>query len=142
MILVDANVLLYAVNDDAPLHAPAAQALEEWLSGSETVGFAWVVLLAFIRISTRPSALPRPSSIEEAFADAEAWLSAAPARVVHPTSRHFDLVRGLIGEAGIAGNLTTDAHLAALAIENAARVATFDRDFGRFSGVQTLRPGT
>ena len=140
MILPDANVLIYAVNDDAPLHAPSLRWLEHALSGSEAIGFGWVVLLAFLRITTRTVAMPRPLTPQAAMDIVAAWLAAAPARVVNPSADHAEILRGLVLEAGTAGNLTTDAHLAALAIEQKATVATFDRDFARF-GVPAIWPG-
>ncbi|MBM3674539.1 MAG: type II toxin-antitoxin system VapC family toxin [Actinobacteria bacterium] len=140
MVIVDANVLLYAANSRARHHRAARRWLEEALNGDEPVGFAWVVLLAFIRITTLPAAMERPLSAAEAFGLVDAWLAAGPAVVVSPTSRHAALLRGFLLAAGTGGNLTSDAHLATLAVEHGARCCTFDRDFERFDGLQTIVP--
>lgn len=141
MLLVDANVLLYAVNAQAREHDRANKWLNEALSAPESVGLSWVVLLAFIRIATMPAVFPSPLDPEQAGELVESWVSAPSATVVEPTARHLPLLRGLLAEAGTAGNLVSDAHLAALALEHDATVASFDRDFGRFSGVRSLVPG-
>ena len=140
MILLDANVLLYAANADAPDHDVARDWLEAALNGAEPIGFAWVVLLAFLRIATRPGLFPTPLTSEQAFALVDDWLSAGPATVVHPTARHSAVLRGLLLRAGTAGNLVSDAHLAGVAVEYGATVCSFDRDFGRFDGVKAFVP--
>lgn len=140
MVIVDANVLLYAANSSARHHHAARRWLEEALNGDEPIGFAWVVLLAFLRITTLPAAMERPLSTAEAFELVDAWLTAGPAAVVAPTSRHAALLRGFLLAAGTGGNLTSDAHLAALAVEHGARLCTFDRDFERFQGLRTIAP--
>ena len=141
MRIVDANVLLYAVNVDAPLHTPAREWMDDALGGLEPVGFTWIVLLAFLRLSTRSGLSPRPLDVETAAGVVETWLSAAPAVVVHPTPRHLGVLHGLLATLGTAGNLVNDAHLAALALEHGAEVVSFDRDFSRFSGVRWRSPG-
>jgi len=138
--LVDANVLLYAVNLDAAEHDTSRSWLEERLSGIEAVGFAWVALLAFVRISTRPGLLTAPLTPIEAFDYVEDWLSQPASTVVHPGRAHLSVLRALLEPLGTAGNLTTDAHLAALAVEHRAPLVTFDRDFGRFAGLRWLHP--
>lgn len=140
MLLVDANVLLYAVNRDSPRHSEARTWLEEHLVGGEPVGFAWIALLAFVRISTLPGLSPSPLPVASALDLVDDWLGAPTAITVHPTSRHAAVLGGLLREAGTAGNLTSDAHLAALAIEHGATVCSFDRDFDRFTGVRRLTP--
>jgi uncharacterized protein len=140
VIVVDANVLLYAVNESSPRHAAAKRWVEEALSGDDPVGFAWVVLLAFLRIVTLPALSPEPLTVADACDLIDDWLDAAPATVVSPTTRHSAILRGLLSESGTAGNLTTDAHLAALAVEYGARLCTFDRDFQRFPGVRSFSP--
>lgn len=129
MKLPDVNVLLFAQNSEAPDHERARDWLENALSGREPVGFAWAALLGFIRISTL---LTRPKTPAEAFDTVDEWLQRPAAEIVQPTRRHGGLLRGLLTEAGTAGNLTTDAHLAALAIEHGATLASFDGDFHRF----------
>lgn len=141
MKLVDANVLLYAVNADARQHEPAREWLDHALSGEETVAFSWVVLLAFIRISTHPGIFGSPLSAETAFDVAEAWLAQPGAVLVEPTRRHPGILRGLLADVGTAGNLVNDAHLAALAIEHRADVVSFDADFTRFRGVRLNKLG-
>jgi toxin-antitoxin system PIN domain toxin len=140
MKLIDANVLLYAVNKNAPHHDHARTWLDRALSGSEAVGFAWVVVLAFLRLSTRADLFRRPLAFEEAAGVVEAWLSAPPAVVAQPTTRHLELLRGLLQTTGAAANLVNDAHLAALALEHDASVVSYDRDFGRFGGVRHELP--
>lgn len=140
MVLVDANVLLYAVNEEMAAHDRARLWIEESLSGDEPVGFAWVVLLAFLRVSTLPALFPSPLDIGQALELVDLWLAATPARVVAPTQRHAVVLGELLRSSGAAGNLTSDAHLAALAIEHGARICTFDGDFARFESVDHFAP--
>ena len=142
MILPDANVLLYAVNRASDQHSAALEALLQGLENPRGVGFAWMVLLAFLRISTRRGIFPSPLSVQDSLRVVEHWLKHPQARVVHPGERHAEILGRLLKSAGTAGNLTTDAHLAALAIEHGAAVASFNRDFARFDGVQWILPGT
>jgi toxin-antitoxin system PIN domain toxin len=138
--IVDANVLLYAVNRDAPLHRRARRWLDRALGGPEAVGLPWLSLLAFVRLSTRADLFPRPLPPERAFAVVEAWLQAPAAVVVHPTPRHLSVLGGLLRPFGTAANLVNDAHLAALAVEHDATLVSFDRDFGRFPGLRWEEP--
>jgi toxin-antitoxin system PIN domain toxin len=140
MKLVDANVLLYAVNKSAPHHEVARTWLDDALDGEETIAFCWVVMLAFLRISTRPGIFATPLSANEAADVLDAWLSQPNAVVVEPTMRHFLLLRGMLRSVGTAGNLVSDAHLAVIAIEHSAEVVTFDADLSRFD-VTVVRPG-
>lgn len=142
MIVVDANVLVYASNQDAAHHAVSRRWLDEALSGQETVGFSWIVLLAYIRLTTNPRIFPAPLSTAEAFAQVERWLDTPSATILSPTPRHLGVLAGLLNDHTTAANLVNDAHLAALAVEHGATVASFDRDFGRFAGVRTAVPGT
>lgn len=141
MVVVDANVLLYAVDRKSIHHDVARTWLDNALAGAEAIGFAWVALLAFIRVGTNPSIFPAPMSSDAATGQVEAWLAAPAAVAVEPTSRHAAILRALLRESGSAGNLTTDAHLAALAIEHAADIVSYDRDFSRFLGVRHRLPG-
>lgn len=141
MLLVDANVLLYAVNERSREHDVSRDWLSQALAGAEAVAFAWTVLLAFLRLSTHPAVFPRPLTAAQAGDIVERWLEASPAVTIEPTRRHLALLRGLLDRSGTAGNLLGDAHLAALALEHGATVVSFDRDFARFEGVALRRPG-
>jgi toxin-antitoxin system PIN domain toxin len=140
LVVTDANVLLYAVDTASVHHEQSLEWLERSLSGAEAVGFSWIVLLAFIRVGTNHAILPNALSVEDATSQVQAWLDAPAAVVVEPTARHAGLLRGLLLESGTAGNLTTDAHLAALAIEHGAELVSYDRDFGRFRGLRHRLP--
>ena len=135
MNLVDANVLLYAVNSDTSHHDRARRWLDAALSGDDTVAFAWIVLLAFVRLSTKVGLFPSPLSVDEAMDRVDAWLGAGPAVVVEPTPDHAGIVRRLLNGIGVGGNLVNDAHVAALAIEHRCGIVSFDNDFSRFPGV-------
>lgn len=141
MKLVDANVLLYAVNDGSPQHGDSRRWLDDALSGGETIGFAWVVLVGFLRLSTS-TVFPQPLGSAEAAGLVESWLDQPPALVVHPSPRHLPLMRGLLASTGVGGNLVNDAHLAALALENDAAIVSYDRDFERFGGLRREQPGS
>ncbi len=136
MKVPDVNVLLNGRDQTARHHATAQSWLETTLSGSETVGLAWTVLLGFMRISTNPRVYDRPLSVPDALDQIDEWIDLPSTALVAPTSRHRTILRALIEAAGTAGNLTTDAHLAALAIEHGATLATFDGDFHRFNGLK------
>jgi toxin-antitoxin system PIN domain toxin len=140
MILLDANLLIYAVNEDAPLHGAARRWLEGAISGSETVAFSWNVLLAFLRLTTRPGVFRNPLPTEKAFDMIGAWLEQPVVTVVEPTARHLATLRDLILPLGTGGNLTSDAHLATLAIEHGAELCSTDRDFGRFPRLRWRNP--
>jgi len=137
--IVDANVLLYAVNRQSIEHEAAHRWLTGALSGNEVVGLPWVSLLAFIRLTTSRRIFASPLPPADAMTVVESWLAHPAAVTVEPTSRHTWVLRGLLEQAGTAGNLTTDAHIAALAIEHGATVVTFDRDFERF-GIRVQLP--
>jgi hypothetical protein len=140
MIVVDLNLLLYATNRDAPHHDEARTWWDGALSGDETVGLPWVVVLGFVRLVTHRTIVPRPLRPEQAFAIVDDWLAQPPVRMVEPTDRHWGILKGLLADFGTAANLTTDAHLAALAIEHGATLCTTDRDFSRFPGLTTRNP--
>lgn len=140
MRIPDANVLIYAVNDDSADHRVSKSWLDAALSGAAPVGFAWLALVAFLRIGTRPGLLASPLSTGDALDIVDGWLGAPTATVLHPGPRHAGLMRDLLESAGAAGNLADDAHLAALAIEHKATIVTFDSDFGRFEGVRWAEP--
>jgi len=140
LILIDANLLIYAVNRDAPLHKPAKAWLESAISGSESVALSWNVLLAFLRISTRVGVFANPLTPAAALDVIDRWLEQPSVTVIEPTSRHARVLRDLILPLGTAGNLTSDAHLAALAIEHGAVLCSTDNDFARFKGLRWRNP--
>jgi toxin-antitoxin system PIN domain toxin len=140
MIIPDVNVLLHAY-DPASRHHRAMKAWwETTLSGARPVGLTWVVLLGFIRISTNPRIWPSPMRVSDATRRVRSWLEADCAEVIGPGSAHAQILFTLLETAGTAGNLTTDAHLAALATEYQAEIATTDADFARFPGVRHYNP--
>ncbi len=143
MKLPDVNVLLAAVNRASPEHEEARTWLEAAFAAPGGVGFAWVALLGFVRLASRRGILARPLRAEDALSVVTAWLDEPRASVLHPTDRHLQVLSRLLIGAGTAGNLTTDAHLAALAIEHGAKLGSFDRDFERYSGLafEPLGPG-
>jgi uncharacterized protein len=138
--LPDLNLLLYAIDVEAPSHEQARVWLEDTLSGTEQVAFAWMVLLGFVRISTNPAVFDHPLDAEEALDYVDGWLSQPVATVIHPSERHAVLLRELLRPLGSAGNLTSDAHLAALAIEHGAELCSRDTDFSRFPGLRWRDP--
>ncbi len=140
MKLPDLNLLIYAIDETSPRHGPAREWLEHVLSGTEEIGFAWVVLLGFLRLSTSPLIFEAPLGAEEALDLIDGWLAQPVARLLEPTSRHPERLRELLAPLGTAGNLTTDAHLAALAIEHGAELCSADTDFARFAGLRWLDP--
>ncbi|HNQ88317.1 MAG TPA: type II toxin-antitoxin system VapC family toxin [Verrucomicrobiota bacterium] len=140
MILIDANLLLYAVNAAAPQHNAARRWLDGTLSGTEEVGFAWPVILAFLRIATHPGLFPRPLSAKTATAKLDAWLAQPVARVLDPSTEHWSRLAALLRQTQCTGNLIQDAHLAALAIECGATLCSTDADFSRFPALKWLNP--
>jgi toxin-antitoxin system PIN domain toxin len=139
--LVDANVLLYAVNRDAVHHETARSWLDRSLSGDATVAFSWVALLAFVRLATKVELFPAPLSVDGALDRVDAWTTAGPAVILEPTPHHATILRRLLGQVGVGGNLVSDAHLAALAVEHRCTIVSYDNDFSRFDGVVWELPG-
>lgn len=140
MIIIDANLLIYAINRDAPHHKKARRWLETTLSGTEEAGIPWLVILAFIRITTRAGIMSQPLSCEEALAYVDSWLNQPHTTLVHPGDKHWQIYRNLLKSSGTAGNLTSDVHLAALAIEHGADLYSADYDFRRFSEITHINP--
>ena len=140
MRIVDANVLLYAVNTSSKHHHVSHRWLDGALSGSDAVGLAWVPLLAFVRLTTKEGLFPSPLQPEQAVDQVADWLAAPSAVPVNPGPRHADILSRLLAEVGTGGNLVNDAHLAALAVEHRASIVSYDSDFGRFDGVRWDRP--
>jgi uncharacterized protein len=138
--VVDANVLLYAVNSDSDRHVVSRRWLDDALSGGATVGLSWIALLAFVRLATKRGLFATPLDTSEAIDRVQAWLGAPGAVVVEPTAAHLTVVRDLLSAARAGGNLVNDAHLAALAIEHRGSIVSFDSDFDRFPGVSRFEP--
>ncbi len=140
MILPDVNLLVYAHNLRAPQHQEARAWWEGCLQGHDGVALAWVVIQGFIRLTTHPRVFANPLPVAEALDRVEEWLSLPHVRVAHPPDKHFPTWSGLLRQLGCAGNLTTDAHLAALAIDRGFILHTTDADFTRFRGLKWVNP--
>ena len=140
MILIDANLLIYAIDADSPHHREARRWLEEMLSGTTPVGLPWIVLLAFLRITTREGILVRTLTPDVAIAYVDAWLAQPNVELVAPGPNVWPVFGSLMLASGTAGNLTSDAHLAAMAIERGATVCSTDNDFRRFPGLLHANP--
>ena len=140
MILVDANLLLYAYHSRAEQHERSRAWLEVTLSGPELVRFAWLTLWAFMRIGTNPRVFERPLSTSEAETVVSSWLAQPNAGILEPGERHWDILRKLMGEGQTTGPLVMDAVIAAIAVEHGATLNTTDRDFSRFSGLKWTNP--
>ena len=138
--IIDLNVLLYVVNNDAVQH----EAVHEWwidaLRGDESIGLPWVVLLGFLRLSTNARVFPQPLSPHKAMERVDTWLSLPIVHTPVEKENHWSVLAGLLESAGVAGNLTTDAHLAALAITRDAQLVSCDNDFARFEGLRYRNP--
>lgn len=140
MILVDANLLIYAVDRDSPHHKNARRWLEETLSGTTETGLAWIVVLAFLRITTHPNIMQKPMPVEMALEYVSNWLNQPFVSFIRPGEQHWQVFRNLVTTTGTAGNLTSDAHLAALAIEYGCDLYSADYDFQRFPGIRHINP--
>lgn len=140
MILIDANLLIYAVNSDAPQHAAARDWFEQVLSGDSEVGLAWIVVLAFLRIATRPGILAQPLAVDDALSVVDGWFRQPMVNAVSAGPNHWLLLRQLLGDSGTGGNITSDAHLAAMALEQGATIYSADYDFRRFAGLCHVNP--
>jgi len=140
VILIDANILIYAQSEDAPSHQRARTWLDAQLSGVARVGLPWGSLLAFLRVMTNPRIFRRPVPMDVALAQVTDWLSADPVWVPQPTERHLHILGNLLSGQGIFGNLVSDAHLAALAIEHGLTLCSTDGDFARFPGLRWVNP--
>ena len=140
MLVPDINILVYAYNSDAREHIRAREWWEGTLMQGRPVGIPWVVALGFIRISTHRSILNAPMFPGDAIRAVRAWLDVPGVRILTPGDRHAEILFGLLDFVGTAGNLTTDAHLAALAIEYQAELVSADADFARFPGLRWFNP--
>jgi toxin-antitoxin system PIN domain toxin len=138
--LLDLNILLYAVNADSPKHREARKWLETALSGNDTIALPWVVILGFLRLATSRHIFADPMDADDAIALIDGWLTRANVVVVQPGPEHWRLLKALLATAGTAGNLTTDAHLAAIAIEQGCELCSTDADFARFAQLDWVNP--
>lgn len=142
MILVDANILLYAEDRLSPHHAKARTWWDAALSGDSPVCLCWTVLGAFIRIGTNTRVFEHPLSLDEATSRVQSWLEHPCTRIVNPTERHWTVFQQILRQGQAVANLVTDAHLAALAVEHGCELITTDSDFSRFSGIRWRNPLT
>lgn len=142
MILVDANILIYAHVDSIPQHRPAREWLDKQLNGHASVGLPWLSLLAFLRLVTNPRVFPSTETMEDAWRQVRAWLGCEVVWVPGPTTRHADLLDQLLTLPGMGSDLVPDAHLAALAIEHGLILCSADHDFARFPDLRWLNPLT
>jgi uncharacterized protein len=140
LILIDADILIYAHVSSFAQHDAARDWLDRQLNGIPRVGLPWASLLAFLRLVTNPRVFARPEPIADAWNQVMAWLACRTAWVPEPTDRHIEVLGELIGLPGVHGNLVPDAHLAALAMEHGLTLCSTDGDFARFPGLRWLNP--
>lgn len=140
MILLDANILLYAYNADAPQHQAVAQWLTALVDSGETLGLPISTIWAFLRISTNSRIWPNPLAADKAFEILNEWLSHPGVVVINPGPRHVELLERVVAEYSAAGALLSDAVLAAMALENGATLASTDQDFRRFASIRWINP--
>jgi uncharacterized protein len=140
MILPDVNVLVHAHNADSAVHSQARRWWDECLAGSEGVGLAWAALLGFIRLTTNRRIVAEPLAVTDVMARIESWLDLPHVHLAQPADNHFPRLRAELERLGTAGNLTTDAHLAVLAMERGYILYTTDADFARFPGLRWVNP--
>ncbi len=140
MILIDANILLYAEDDLAPHHKQACLWWDDQLSRSDPVCLCWTVLSAFIRMGTNPRVFEHPLSLEQACSRVQSWLDQPCTRIIWPTEHHWSVFQQMLAGGQAVANLVTDAHLAALAIEHGCELASTDSDFARFPKLKWVNP--
>lgn len=140
MIIPDVNLLVYAQNRRASGHEQARAWWEDLVEREQPIGLPWAVMLGFVRLVTHPSVLVTPLAPLDALAFVRGWLDQPSVRIVEPGPRHVDLLGELFRSTGVGGHLTTDTHLAALAIEHQAELHSNDADFARFSGLRWRNP--
>lgn len=140
MIVPDINLLVFAYNEAAPRHRAARAWWEGLMTGREPVGLPWAVVLGFIRVSTHPAVLEAPLPPAAALARVRRWFEREHVLTLDPGPRHLQILTTLFEATGVAGSLTTDTHLAAVAIEHQAELHSGDADFGRFPGLRWRNP--
>ncbi len=140
MKLVDLNVLIYATDSTSSHHETAKAWLDGAMSSSDTIGIPTAVAVGYVRLTTSPRVMASPLSPEMSLGVIQQWMRRTNVTAPQPTERHYELLGQLLEPIGTAGNLVSDAHLATLAIEHGADLYSFDRDFGRFSGLRWLEP--
>ena len=140
MILVDANILLYAEDALSPRHTAARSWWDDQLSKDSPVCLCWTVLGAFIRIGTNPRVFETPLSLDQALTRVQSWLDQPCVRIVLPTERHWTVFQKMLRDGQAVANLVTDAHLAALAVEHGCELISTDSDFSRFPGLRWKNP--
>ena len=141
MIIPDTNLLVYAYNKEAPQHTDARQWWENMKAGTESVGIPWVVSIGFIRLMTNPRVVSSPLSISDAVGHVQEWFKYEHITPLNPGTDHIRLLNQILQSEGRGGNLVTDAHIAAFAIEHQAEVHTYNvSDFARFTGVRWINP--
>jgi toxin-antitoxin system PIN domain toxin len=140
VILVDVNILLYANDEASAQHTGARTWLVTQLNGSARVGLPWTTLLGFLRLATNPRVFRHPLAMVVAWQQVSTWLACEPAWIPEPTERHAEILGELLAQPGVHGNLVTDAHLAALAIEHGLTLCSTDGDFARFRGLRWSNP--
>ncbi len=142
MILPDLNLLIHAYNSSSSVHARARQWWEERMMDATPILLPWVVVLGFVRLSTHRQIAAHPLPVEAACALVESWLASPQVSILHPGEQHLPMLFSFLRTVGSGGNLTTDAHLAALAIEHDLEICTTDRDFSLFPGLRWRNPLT
>jgi toxin-antitoxin system PIN domain toxin len=140
VILPDVNLLVYAHNQEAPLHEAARKWWGALMNGDRSVGIPWAVAFGFVRVVTHPAVLDEPLRPNDALTRVEGWLGRTHVQVLEPGPAHLRIVRTLFAATGVAGSLTTDTHLAALAIEHRCELHSNDSDFERFPGLNVRNP--
>lgn len=140
MVIPDINLLVYAHNEADPQHAAAKAWWEDTVNGLEPVGIPWIVIGGFIRLMTHPRVLENPMPVKEATACVRSWLDQPSVIPLEPGKRFSDIFLKFLDDLGSAGNLTTDAYIAAMAIEKQAEVHSCDTDFARFAGLNWKNP--
>lgn len=140
MILVDANLLLYAEDSLSEHHEAARGWWDEQLSGVSPVALSWPVIMAFVRIATNPRIHQRPLSLAEACERVQSWFDQPCLRLIQPTDNHWPILQRALRDAKATGNLVSDAHLAALAIEHNCSLCSADTDFAKFPGLKWRNP--